>query len=60
MGTETELKFDVAPQDLRKLKAAQTLQGKPAKEENLNSVYFDTAKRKLAPPSWIELGISGE
>ncbi len=48
MGTETELKFDVAPQDLWKLKAARALQQKPAKEEDLVSVYFDTPKHKLA------------
>jgi triphosphatase len=48
MGTETELKFEVAPQDLRKLKAAPALHRKPAKEENLISVYFDTPKHKLA------------
>jgi triphosphatase len=48
MGTETELKFEVALQDLRKLKAAPTLHRKPPKEENLISVYFDTPKHKLA------------
>jgi inorganic triphosphatase YgiF len=48
MATETELKFVVAPQDLRKLKAAPALHRKPAKEENLISVYFDTPKHKLA------------
>jgi hypothetical protein len=48
MGTETELKFEVAPQDLRKLKAAPALHRKPPKEENLISVYFDTPKHKLA------------
>jgi triphosphatase len=48
IGTETELKFEVAPQDLRKLKAAPALHRKPAKEENLISVYFDTPKHKLA------------
>jgi hypothetical protein len=48
MGTETELKFEVAPQDLRKLKAAPALRRKPAMEENLISVYFDTPKHKLA------------
>ena len=48
MGTETELKFEVAPQDLRKLKAAPALRRKPPKEENLISVYFDTPKHKLA------------
>ena len=48
MGNETELKFEVALQDLRKLKAARTLnRGKP-KQENLVSVYFDTPKHKLA------------
>lgn len=48
MGNETELKFEVAPQDLRKLKAARTLhRGKP-KQDNLVSVYFDTPKHKLA------------
>ena len=48
MGTETELKFEVAPQDLRKLKTAPALHRKPPKEENLISVYFDTPKHKLA------------
>ena len=48
MGTETELKFEVAPQDLRRLKAAPALRRKPPKEENLISVYFDTPKHKLA------------
>ena len=47
MGTETELKFNVAPQDLRKLKAAPALHRRPTKE-NLISVYFDTPKHKLA------------
>lgn len=44
MGTETELKFEVAPQDLLKLKAERAMHGKPPKEENLISVYFDTPK----------------
>ena len=48
MGAETELKFEIAPQDLRRLKAAPALHRKPAKEENLISVYFDTPKHKLA------------
>lgn len=48
MGNETELKFEVAPQDLRKLKAARTLNRGTPKEENLVSVYFDTPKHKLA------------
>ena len=48
MGIETELKFKVAPQDLRKLKAARALHRKPLTEEMLVSVYFDTLKHKLA------------
>ena len=48
MGNEIELKFEVAPRELRKLKAARVLHRKPSKEENLLSVYFDTAKHKLA------------
>ena len=46
----TELKFQISPKDLRRLKAARALRrsdGKPAKEENLVSVYFDTGKHKL-------------
>ena len=31
MGNEIELKFEVAPQDLRKLRAARTLRGGPLK-----------------------------
>jgi inorganic triphosphatase YgiF len=48
MGNEIELKFQVAPRELRKLKAARTLHLKPPKEEDLVSVYFDTPKHKLA------------
>ena len=48
MGNEIELKFEVAPQDLRKLRAARTLRRGPLKEESLVSVYFDTPKHKLA------------
>jgi inorganic triphosphatase YgiF len=48
MGNEIELKFEVAPRELRKLKAARVLHRKPSKEENLLSVYFDTPKHKLA------------
>jgi len=48
MGTETELKFELAPQDLRKLKAARALHRKLSKEENLISVYFDTPRHELA------------
>jgi triphosphatase len=48
MGKEIELKFQVLPRELRKLKAARTLHGKPPEEEDLVSVYFDTPKHKLA------------
>ena len=48
MRKETELKFKVTPQDLRKLRGARVLRGKPPKEENLVSVYFDTPKHTLA------------
>jgi inorganic triphosphatase YgiF len=48
MGNETELKFEVAPQDLRKLKSVRALHQGAPKEENLVSVYFDTPKHKLA------------
>ena len=48
MGTETELKFEVAPQDLRKLKATRALRRKPMKEENLVSVHFDTPNHEIA------------
>ena len=50
MGKETELRFEVAPPDLRKLKSARMLRGtggKPPATENLVSVYFDTPKHKL-------------
>ena len=50
MGTETELKFEVSPSDLGKLKTARTLRrrdGMPAKEEYLVSIYFDTDKHEL-------------
>src|SRR6202167_2642469 len=48
MGNEIELKFQMPPRELRKLKAARTLHRKPPKEEDLVSVYFDTPKHKLA------------
>jgi triphosphatase len=48
MGNEIELKFQVPPRELRKLKAARTLRRKPSEEEDLVSVYFDTPKHKLA------------
>jgi inorganic triphosphatase YgiF len=50
MVSEIELKFEASPQDLKRLKTSQLLNrrmGKPVKEENLLSVYFDTDKRKL-------------
>jgi len=48
MGDETELKFEVAPQDLQKLKAARIPNRGTPKEKNLVSVYFDSPKHKLA------------
>jgi triphosphatase len=48
MGIETELNFEVAPQDLWKVKTALALHRQPLKEETLVSVYFDTPKHKLA------------
>lgn len=48
MGNEIELKFHVAPQDLRNLKAVGGLLGRSRTEETLLSVYFDTPKHKLA------------
>jgi triphosphatase len=48
MRKETELKFEVTPRDLRKLRAARALQRRPLKEENLVSVYFDTPNHTLA------------
>jgi triphosphatase len=48
MRKEIELKFEVTPQDLRKLRGARVLRRKPLKEEDLVSVYFDTPKHKLA------------
>jgi inorganic triphosphatase YgiF len=46
-GKEIELKLQVPPRELRKLKDARTLHRKP-REEDLVSVYFDTPKHKLA------------
>src|ERR1700688_5320942 len=48
MRKETELKFEVTPGDLRKLRMARSLQRKSPNEENLVSVYFDTPKHTLA------------
>ena len=50
MGNETELKFQVSPQGLRRLTAAHSLRSmdaEPTKEEQLLSVYFDTAEGRL-------------
>ena len=48
MRKEIELKFEVTPRDLRKLRGARVLRRKPLKEEDLVSVYFDTPKHTLA------------
>jgi inorganic triphosphatase YgiF len=48
MRKEIELKFQMTPRDLRKLRTARVLRRKPLTEENLVSVYFDTPKHKLA------------
>src|SRR5438477_5108988 len=48
MGGETELKFEVPPQELRSLKSQRALYRKRPAELNLVSVYFDTPKHKLA------------
>ena len=48
MRKEIELKFQMRPRELRKLKNSPTLRGKPSEEEDLVSVYFDTPKHKLA------------
>jgi triphosphatase len=45
---ETELKFEVSPRDLQKLRAARALRRTSLNEENLVSVYFDTPKHTLA------------
>jgi hypothetical protein len=44
MADEIELKFDVAPLELRKLKVAWARSRRP-KEEKLVSIYFDTPKQ---------------
>jgi triphosphatase len=48
MGNEIELKFAVAPRELRKFETVRGSDRKPPKEEDLVSVYFDTPKQKLA------------
>ena len=50
MGSETELKFEVSPKDLERLKSARSLHRpntEPFKEEDLVLVYFDTGKHRL-------------
>jgi triphosphatase len=50
MGSETELKFQVSPQNLKKLRVVRQLRppdDEPKKSENLLSVYFDTAECRL-------------
>jgi triphosphatase len=47
MGKEIELKFEVPPQDLRRLKDWRALSGKGSGEQDLATVYFDTPKHKL-------------
>ena len=47
MGKEIELKLEVPPQDLRRLKGWRALSRKGAGEQDLASVYFDTPKHKL-------------
>jgi triphosphatase len=47
MGKEIELKLEVPPQELRRLKGWRTLSRTGAGEQDLASVYFDTPKHKL-------------
>src|ERR1700731_3993348 len=47
MRKEIELKFQMTPRDLRKLRGARVLRRKPLTEENLVSIYFDTPKHTL-------------
>ena len=47
MGKEIELKLEVPPQELRRLKGWRALSRKGAGEQDLASVYFDTPKHKL-------------
>ena len=50
MPSEIELKLEVPPDGLRRLRRLRTLRnghGKRAQEKDLVSVYFDTAKHKL-------------
>jgi triphosphatase len=50
MGNETELKFQVSPQEMKSLRGARSLRpvgAGPTEAEKLLSVYFDTAERRL-------------
>jgi triphosphatase len=50
MGNETELKFEVSPRDLKRLKSARVLHWRDAERsqnEDIRSVYFDTPKHRL-------------
>jgi triphosphatase len=50
MGSEIELKFQVSPQEMKRLSAARSLcpiDAKTTEAEKLLSVYFDTVDRRL-------------
>lgn len=50
MGSETELKFNISPEDLKRLRVVRSfrpLDDEPKKSEKLWSVYFDTAECRL-------------
>src|SRR6202034_1534396 len=50
MGSEIELKFQVSPQEMKRLSAARSLRpigAKTTEAEKLLSVYFDTVDRRL-------------
>ncbi|MGA2999262.1 CHAD domain-containing protein [Bradyrhizobium sp.] len=50
MGSEIELKFQVSPQEMKRLSAARSLRpigAKPTEAEKSLSVYFDTVDRRL-------------
>jgi inorganic triphosphatase YgiF len=47
MGKEIELKLEVPPQELRRLRGWRALSREDPDEQDLASVYFDTPKHKL-------------
>jgi triphosphatase len=47
MGKEIELKLEVPPQELCRLKGWRALSGKGSGKQDIASVYFDTPKHKL-------------